>query len=189
MNNQIGFTTDPECSRSSPYCTDVAKAISVPVFHVNADDAEAVRLVFQLAIEYRQKFGKEAVIDLVGYRRHGHNEIDEPMFTQPVMYKHIKQHKTVYEITKDKYLSDGSLTPEIVSGIETKLNDSYEAAFEAAKTRVSEPSTWLESNWAGFKGASQLSRIRQTGVDLECLAEMGNKIATVCCCCFCCSAS
>jgi 2-oxoglutarate dehydrogenase E1 component len=179
VNNQIGFTTDPECSRSSPYCTDVAKAIAVPVFHVNADDAEAVRLVFQLAAEYRQKFGKEAVVDLVGYRRHGHNEIDEPMFTQPQMYKHIKQHKTVYEITKEKYLADGSLTAETVASIEQKLNGHYEAAFEAAKTRVSEPATWLESSWAGFKGSAQLSRIRPTGVDVECLAEIGAKLATI----------
>ena len=94
-NNQIGFTTDPRYSRSSPYCTDVGRVVNAPIFHVNADDPEAVLLVSNIAAEWRATWHKDVVIDLVGYRKFGHNEIDEPMFTQPIMYSIIKKHKNV----------------------------------------------------------------------------------------------
>lgn len=126
-NNQIGFTTDPRFSRyslkmflinhftmsltrSSPYCTDVARVVNAPIFHVNADDPEAVLQVANIAAEYRSKFHKDVVVDLVGYRRHGHNEIDEPMFTQPMMYKIIKKHKNVLDIYADKLVEEGVVT-------------------------------------------------------------------------------
>lgn len=86
VNNQVAFTTDPRSSRSSPYCTDVAKSIDAPIFHVNGDDPEAVVRVCDLAAEWRQTWGTDVIVDLVCYRKHGHNEIDEPMFTQPLMY-------------------------------------------------------------------------------------------------------
>ena len=89
-NNQIGFTTDPRYSRSSPYCTDVGRVVNAPIFHVNADDPEAVMLVAKIAAEWRATWHRDVVIDLVGYRKFGHNEIDEPMFTQPIMYSIIK---------------------------------------------------------------------------------------------------
>ncbi len=109
-NNQIGFTTDPRFSRSSPYCTDVARVVNAPIFHVNADDPEAVVHVANIAADYRARFHKDVVVDLVGYRKHGHNEIDEPMFTQPIMYGIIKKHKNVLDLYSEKLISDGVVT-------------------------------------------------------------------------------
>ncbi len=107
---QIGFTTDPRFSRSSPYCTDVARVVNAPIFHVNADDPEAVMHVANIAADYRSRFHKDVVVDLVGYRKHGHNEIDEPMFTQPIMYRIIKKHKNVLDSYSEKLVSEGVVT-------------------------------------------------------------------------------
>ncbi len=111
---QVAFTTDPKESRSSPYCTDVGKSIDAPIFHVNADDVEAVIRVFELAAEWRQAWKTDVIIDLVCYRKHGHNEIDEPMFTQPLMYSAIKNHKSTFEQYKQELLADGSATEKDV---------------------------------------------------------------------------
>lgn len=111
---QVAFTTDPRKSRSSPYCTDVGKAIDAPIFHVNADDVEAVVRVFELAAEWRQAWKTDVIIDLVCYRKHGHNEIDEPMFTQPLMYSKIKKHSSTLEQYKDELLKDGSVSADDV---------------------------------------------------------------------------
>lgn len=112
--SQIGFTTDPRVARSSPYCTDVARVVNAPIFHVNADDPEAVIFVSKVAAEWRAVWGKDVVIDLVCYRRNGHNEIDEPMFTQPLMYKKIKQQKNVLHKYADQLVSEGVVTEEQV---------------------------------------------------------------------------
>src|SRR5690606_28268229 len=118
VNNQIGFTTsDPRDARSTMYCSDVAKMLEAPIFHVNADDPEAVVFVARLALEYRMRFHKDVVIDLVCYRRHGHNEADEPAATQPVMYRAIRKHPTVRKIYGDKLVAEGLLTEDEVAAM------------------------------------------------------------------------
>ena len=112
VNNQIGFTTDPADSRSSPYCTDVAKTVNAPIFHVNGDDVEAVVNCFEIALEWRQKFGRDVVIDIVSYRRHGHNETDEPEFTQPRMYHAVKAHPYLVDVYSKQLISEGVMTAE-----------------------------------------------------------------------------
>ena len=150
-NNQIGFTTDPRFSRSSPYCTDVARVVNAPIFHVNADDPEAVLQVANIAAEYRAKFHKDVVVDLVGYRKYGHNEIDEPMFTQPIMYSIIKKHKNVLDIYAEQLISEGVVTKEEVQDVINK----YEKICEDAHRKAGEETQvyhkhWLDSPWSGF---------------------------------------
>ncbi len=112
VNNQIGFTTDPRFARSTPYCTDIAKAIDAPVFHVNADNVEAVNFVCQLAADWRAEFQQDVIIDMVCYRKHGHNETDQPSFTQPLMYKRIHAHEPQINIYVDQLLKEGTFTKE-----------------------------------------------------------------------------
>ncbi len=123
INNQIGFTTPPIDARSSSYASDVAKMIQAPIFHVNGDDPEATLLVTKLAFEYRMKFNKDVVIDVFGYRRLGHNEADEPAFTQPLMYKTIRSHPSVKEIYQKKLLEEKVITQEEVDEMEKKIYD------------------------------------------------------------------
>nr|XP_039273817.1 2-oxoglutarate dehydrogenase, mitochondrial-like isoform X1 [Styela clava] len=151
VNNQIGFTTDPRHSRSSPYCTDVAMVVKAPIFHVNADDPEAVIYVCKIAAEWRMRYRKDVVIDLVCYRRFGHNEMDEPMFTQPLMYQRIKKHANVFKLYTEKLKARGLVDDATV---ETKL-DEYEkiceTAIEKAKTETMlQFRHWLDSPWKGF---------------------------------------
>ncbi|KAL4441839.1 hypothetical protein ABPG77_003755 [Micractinium sp. CCAP 211/92] len=173
VNNQVAFTTDPKKSRSSPYCTDVAKALACPVFHVNADDAEAVVRVFELAAEWRQTWKSDVVIDLIGYRRYGHNEIDEPMFTQPIMYQAIKRHKNALNVYQEKLLREGSVPKEQVRAISDKVQKLLHDAFEGAKDYKPKKGDWLSSYWAGFMSPHQHSRIRNTGVPMDLLKEVG----------------
>lgn len=179
VNNQVAFTTDPRKSRSSPYCTDVAKALNAPVFHVNGDDAEAVVRVCELAAEWRQTWHSDVVIDLIGYRRHGHNEIDEPMFTQPLMYQKIKRHKNPQQIYSERLLAEGSVTKEQVRAIDDRVQQLLHDSFEAAKTYKPKKSDWLSSVWHGFMSPHQHSRIRNTGVPLDVLTEVGKAITTI----------
>lgn len=132
INNQIGFTTSPIDARSSFYATDVAKMIQAPIFHVNGDDPEATLLVTKLAYEYRMEFHKDVVIDIFGYRRLGHNEADEPAFTQPLMYKTIRNHPSVKEIYKKKLLEEKVITPEEVDEMEKKIFDKMNEGHEQA---------------------------------------------------------
>jgi 2-oxoglutarate dehydrogenase E1 component len=143
LNNQIGFTTDPEDSRPGTYCTDVAKAVGAPIFHVNGDDVDAVCWVFKLAVLYRQKFAADVVVDICAYRKYGHNEIDQPAFTQPQMYNKIipDQIKSLVKY-KEKLISAGIITEEEYETISKNIFDECEQNFVAAKTYQSVPSDW-----------------------------------------------
>ena len=133
INNQIGFTTEPQEARSTRYCTDVAKMIEAPVFHVNGDDPEAVCMVAQLALEFRAKYGRDIVIDMYCYRKHGHNETDEPAFTQPVLYKKIAAHPQVSAVLSGKLIEEGSLSTVEADAIRAEYTAALEKNFEKAK--------------------------------------------------------
>ena len=179
INNQIGFTTAPSKSRSSPYCSDMAKTVDAPVFHVNGDDPEACVRVAKLAIEYRQRFKSDVVIDMWCYRRHGHNEGDEPMFTQPLMYKRIAEHPRVREVYAKRLELEGSVPEgtgeQVVKQFEAHLDEQFEArnSFKANKA------DWLEGKWAGMTIASGDARRGETGVEMELLKEVGYKISEI----------
>jgi len=179
VNNQVAFTTDPYSSRSSEYCTDVAKALDAPIFHVNGDSAEAVARVMKLAVDYRQEFKSDAVVDLVCYRRYGHNEIDEPMFTQPMMYRTVKRHPPPLAIYAKKLIEEGTITAEEKEKIDTTVFEILQKEFEAAKTYIPKTGDWLASVWAGFKGPNQLARIKDTGVPMDVLKEVGEAVCTL----------
>jgi 2-oxoglutarate dehydrogenase E1 component len=173
INNQIGFTTNPKHSRSSPYCSDVAKTVAAPIFHVNADDVEAVVHVARIATEYRQKFKKDVVMDMICYRRHGHNEGDEPMFTQPLMYKKIGAHPTTREIYGQKLVREGVMTQDELDSEIAGFQDHLEKDFEVASSYKSNKADWLDGAWAGMSVASGEDRRGVTGVPLERLQEVG----------------
>uniref|UniRef100_A0A0V0IXN8 Putative 2-oxoglutarate dehydrogenase, mitochondrial-like n=1 Tax=Solanum chacoense TaxID=4108 RepID=A0A0V0IXN8_SOLCH len=178
VNNQVAFTTDPTAGRSSQYCTDVAKALDIPIFHVNGDDVEAVVHVCELAAEWRQKFHADVVVDIVCYRRFGHNEIDEPSFTQPKMYKIIRNHPSSLEIYQNKLLNSGQVAKDDVEKIHNKINRILNEEFIASKDYVPQKRDWLSAFWSGFKSPSQLSRVRNTGVKPEILTNVGKAITT-----------
>ncbi|NEW89700.1 MULTISPECIES: 2-oxoglutarate dehydrogenase E1 component [Rhodopseudomonas] len=181
VNNQIGFTTYPRYSRSSPYPSDVAKMIDAPIFHVNGDDPEAVVFAAKIAVEYRQKFHKPVVIDMFCYRRHGHNEGDEPSFTQPLMYRKIAGHPTTLEIYSKRLIADGVITEGEVEKARADWRARLDAEFEAASSYRPNKADWLDGKWAGFKSADQEEEPRRgiTGVDLPSLKEIGRRITKV----------
>ncbi len=181
VNNQIGFTTYPRYSRSSPYPSDVAKMIDAPIFHVNGDDPEAVVFAAKVAIEFRQKFHKPVVIDMFCYRRHGHNEGDEPMFTQPVMYKRIASHPGTVEIYSKRLIADGVMTEGEVEKAKADWRARLDAELEAGSGYKPNKADWLDGKWAGFKSADQEEDARRgvTGVDVTILKDIGRKITKV----------
>jgi 2-oxoglutarate dehydrogenase E1 component len=181
VNNQIGFTTYPRYSRSSPYPSDVAKMIDAPIFHVNGDDPEAVVFAAKVAIEFRQKFHKPVVIDMFCYRRHGHNEGDEPAFTQPVMYKKIAAHPGTLEIYAKRLVADGVITEGEVEKAKADWRARLDAEFEAGTGYKPNKADWLDGKWAGFKIAGEEEDARRgvTGVDTSKLKEIGRKITKV----------
>ncbi len=182
VNNQIGFTTYPRYSRSSPYPSDVAKMIEAPIIHVNGDDPEAVTYAAKIAIEFRQKFHKPVVIDMFCYRRFGHNEGDEPGFTQPLMYKNIRVHKTTLEIYTDKLVSEGVLARGEADKQISDWRERLDAEFEAAQSYKPNKADWLDGRWAGMRAASDAvedARRGQTGVDFAKLKFIGEKLSSV----------
>ncbi len=179
INNQIGFTTNPESARSGPYSSDLAKMLACPIFHVNGDDAEAVAHVSRLAIEYRQEFGRDVVIDLICYRRNGHNEGDEPMFTQPLMYKNIKGHETVRSIYGRQLVAEQILSEADAKGQVDSFMKGLDESFEATKSYKVNKADWLEGSWSGLKAAHGDARRGETALTDKQLAELGDKLTAI----------
>ena len=178
VNNQIGFTTAPRFARSSPYPSDVAKIAQAPIFHVNGDDPEAVVHCAKIATEYRQKFNRDVVIDMVCYRRFGHNEGDEPSFTQPIMYKKIKSHPTTLEIYGEKLSSEGLITGRDLQNEKTKFKSFLENEFESSKNYKSELK-WFDGAWSRFKPGLGKDKRGESGVDKNKLVDIGKKISSI----------
>ncbi|NEU10551.1 2-oxoglutarate dehydrogenase E1 component [Methylobacterium sp. BTF04] len=181
INNQIGFTTDPRFSRSSPYPSDVAKMVEAPIFHCNGDDPEVVTFAAKIAIEYRQKFGKPVVIDMLCYRRFGHNEGDEPAFTQPKMYQRIRKHPTALETYGKKLVAEGVLSQEQLDGRKAEFRAVLDGELEVAGNYKSNKADWLDGRWAGFKAVREDvddPRRGKTGVPAEILREIAQRITT-----------
>ncbi|NID14586.1 2-oxoglutarate dehydrogenase E1 component [Luteibacter yeojuensis] len=151
INNQIGFTTDPGYSRSTPYPSDVAKAIDAPIFHVNGDDPEAVVAVSRLALEYRQRFGTPVVIDMVCFRYYGHNEGDEPAFTQPAMYKAIRSHKSTLDSYAERLMAEGTVTVATLEEMKAAWVAYLDTEFAASESFRPTGTPWLEGRWEGLR--------------------------------------
>ncbi|OYX10992.1 MAG: 2-oxoglutarate dehydrogenase E1 component, partial [Rhizobiales bacterium 32-66-8] len=181
INNQIGFTTNPRYSRSSPYPSDVAKMIEAPIFHVNGDDPEAVTFCAKVAIEFRQRFHKPVVIDMFCYRRFGHNEGDEPSFTQPHMYKVIRQHPSVLELYSKKLEAEGVIDASEAEKMRGAWRDHLEGEHEAGQAYKPNKADWLDGRWAGFRATHEDDDARRgdTGVRIDLLKTIGEKITRV----------
>ncbi len=179
INNQIGFTTMPKYSRSGPYPTDVAKMLEAPIFHVNGDDPEAVVHVARLAIEFRQKFKKDAVIDIVCYRRYGHNEGDEPAFTQPLMYKKIAGKETTRSLYAKKLEKENIVTKEEAEQIIADFSAELDKAFEEAANYKPGNADFLAGAWTGLTVAHGENRRGDTAITKEDFEHVGNVLTTV----------
>jgi len=179
INNQIGFTTNPRYSRSSPYCSDVAKMVEAPIFHVNGDDPEAVVHVAKIATEFRQRFQKPVVIDMFCYRRYGHNESDEPAFTQPIMYRAIRAHPTVVAIYSKRLIEEKVVTAEEVEAMQAGFRAHLEQELAAADSYRPNKADWLDGRWADIGFADDEARRGVTGVELDTLVELGRRITSI----------
>ena len=172
VNNQIGFTTSPSEARSTRYCTDVAKMIEVPIFHVNGEDPEAVVYVGELATDFRQTFGQDVVIDMICYRRHGHNEGDEPGFTQPLMYEKIKNRISIRELYTEQLVMSGELSSQEAETIAETFAEKMQEVFEEVKARGVEPRTvapgFATGPWASLTPRYSFETV-ETGVSFDTL--------------------
>jgi len=181
-NNQIGFTTVPAHAYSGLYCTDVAKAVQAPILHVNGDDPEAVVFCARLAAEFRMVFGADVVLDIVCYRRHGHNESDEPAFTQPLMYNRIREMRTTRTLYADRLAQEGYVPSESSKAMLDAFNARLEEAFEASQSYRPNKADWLEGHWSGLRPAGSTDEAEQleaTSVAPEILKEVGEALSRV----------
>ncbi len=180
VNNQIGFTTSPHYSRSSPYPSDMAKAVQAPVFHVNGDDPEAVVFVMKLATEFRQTFNSDVVVDMFCYRRFGHNEGDEPSFTQPLMYKRIKNHNTTRKIYAERLIREGLITQEQSDQMVKDVVSYLDVEMQAADSYKVDKADWFAGRWSGYeRDSDDVRRSAGTGVHVDELQDIGRILTTV----------
>lgn len=177
VNNQIGFTTNPTSSRSSPYPTDVAKMVGAPIFHVNADDPDAVIFVFKLATEFRMQFAKDVVVDVICYRKYGHNESDEPMFTQPIMYNTIRSKDSPSKMYGDSLIAQGVMSEADVQKVLDDYKAFFEKEYEAAKNYNPNKADWLSGRWSGFFSPEGTFPQVDTGVKKDQLKKIGLSIS------------
>ena len=182
VNNQIGFTTSPQFSRGSPYPSDVAKGVQAPIIHVNGDDPEAVTFACKLAIDYRQRFGRDVVVDMWCYRRFGHNEGDEPSFTQPLMYAKIRQHPPISAIYADRLVAQGVIDGDWKRQCEDSFVARLEEEFDASKSYKANEADWFGGRWSGLnKPADPVTARRNvpTGIDAKRFDSLGRVLSTV----------
>lgn len=179
VNNQIGFTTSPKNARKSPYPTDIAKGSHAPIFHVNGDDPEAVVFVSKLAVDFRQTFGADVVVDVFCYRRYGHNEGDEPFFTQPLMYEKIKDHPTPMNVYAQKLISQGIISEQEFEGMKQTFHEFLEEEHKVAQSYGGDEADWLKGSWTGMaKAAKGVKSAVDTGVDLKVLKKIGTALGS-----------
>jgi 2-oxoglutarate dehydrogenase E1 component len=182
INNQVGFTTSPQFARSSPYPSDVAKMVQAPIFHVNGDDPEAVTFVTKVAMEFRQRFKRDIVLDMWCYRRFGHNEGDEPSFTQPLMYAEIRKHPPVSTLYASRLVAEGVIDQAGVDRLVDQFTKLLEGEFEAAKTYLPNKADWFEGRWAGLgrPGTPETERRNvQTAITPDRLRDLGERLTAV----------
>jgi len=179
VNNQIGFTTSPRNSRSSPYPSDVALMVQAPIFHVNGDDPEAVVFAAKVATEFRQKFHKDVVVDMFCYRRFGHNEGDDPTFTQPLMYSKIRALKSTREIYSERLIAEGVIDQAAVDAEVARFEAFLDAEFEAGKTFVAHKADWMDGQWQGIGQPDGEERRGETSVPAAKLADLGHRLTTI----------
>ena len=179
VNNQIGFTTAPHFSRSSPYPTDIALMVEAPIFHVNGDDPEAVVHAAKVATEFRQKFNKDVVIDMFCYRRFGHNEGDEPMFTNPVMYNRIKSHKTTLSLYTERLVRDGLIPEGEIEEMKTAFQAFLNDEFEASRAFRPNKADWLDGRWAHLDRESDEYTRGKTAISRDMMTEIGIALTRV----------